>query len=144
MPSPKSNLFSIRSPLPKRMAFLLGFVSPALVLGAWCVLSYSGRVDPDFLSKPTEVVRGTLQLFLHYDLGNAILVSTRRIAIAFLLASVIALPLGVLMGAFDPINRFFEPIMAPLRYMPISAFIPLLILWFGIYEKQKIAFLFLG
>ena len=48
------------------------------------------------------------------------------------------------MGAFDPINRFFEPIMAPLRYLPISAFIPLLILWFGIYESQKIAFLFLG
>ena len=48
------------------------------------------------------------------------------------------------MGAFEPINRVFEPIMAPLRYMPISAFIPLLILWFGIYEKQKIAFLFLG
>ena len=48
------------------------------------------------------------------------------------------------MGAFEPINRIFEPIMAPLRYMPISAFIPLLILWFGIYESQKIAFLFLG
>ncbi|MCA1587094.1 MAG: ABC transporter permease subunit [Acidobacteria bacterium] len=60
------------------------------------------------------------------------------------MAASLALPLGVLMGAFDPINRFFEPIMAPLRYMPISAFIPLLILWFGIYEKQKIAFLFLG
>src|ERR1041384_8053189 len=115
----RSNLFSIRSPLPKRTAFVLGFVAPALVLGA-------------------------LQLFLQYDLGTAILVSTRRIAIAFLLASVIALPLGVLMSAFDPINRFFDPIMAPLRYMPISAFIPLLILWFGIYEKQKIAFLFLG
>jgi NitT/TauT family transport system permease protein len=42
------------------------------------------------------------------------------------------------------VNRFFEPIMAPLRYMPISAFIPLLILWFGIYEQEKIAFLFLG
>ena len=55
-----------------------------------------------------------------------------------------ALPLGILMGAFEPINRLFEPIVAPLRYMPISAFIPLLILWFGIYEKQKIAFLFLG
>lgn len=140
----KSNLFSIRAPLPKRAAFLLGFVAPALVLGAWCVGSYSGMIDPNFLPKPTEVLRGTLQLFIQYDLGTAILVSTRRIAIAFLLASVIALPLGVLMGAFDPINRFFEPIMAPLRYMPISAFIPLLILWFGIYEKQKIAFLFLG
>src|SRR5215204_768513 len=134
----KSNLFSIRSPLPKRTAFLLGFVAPALVLGAWCLLTYGRLVDPDFLPTPTEVVRGTLHLFLHYDLTTAILVSSRR------LASALALPLGVLMGAFDPINRFFEPIMAPLRYMPISAFIPLLILWFGIYERQKIAFLFLG
>lgn len=139
-----STLFTIRSPLPRRTALVLGLVAPTLVLGAWCVLTYGNLVQPDFLPKPTEVIRGTLQLFIQYDLATAIIVSTRRIAIAFLLASVIALPLGVLMGAFDPINRFFEPIMAPLRYMPISAFIPLLILWFGIYEKQKIAFLFLG
>ncbi len=140
----RSTLFSIRSPLPKKTAFVLGFVAPAVVLGAWCLVTYGHMVQPDFLPKPTEVVRGTLQLFLQYDLGTAILVSTRRIALAFFLASALALPLGVLMGAFDPINRLFEPIMAPLRYMPISAFIPLLILWFGIYEKQKIAFLFLG
>src|SRR6266850_5896825 len=144
MSARKSTLFSIRSPLPKKTAFALGFVAPAVVLGLWCGLTYGGLVKPDFLPKPTEVVRGTLQLFIQYDLSTAILISTRRIAIAFLLASALALPLGVLMGAFDPINRFFEPIMAPLRYMPISAFIPLLILWFGIYEKQKIAFLFLG
>ncbi|HEV8427314.1 MAG TPA: ABC transporter permease [Pyrinomonadaceae bacterium] len=140
----KSTLFSIRAPLAKRTALFLGLVAPVLVLGAWCALTYGGFVDPGFLPNPTEVVRGTLQLFIHYDLTAAILISTRRIAIAFLLASALALPLGVLMGAFDPINRFFEPIVAPLRYMPISAFIPLLILWFGIYEKQKIAFLFLG
>ncbi len=144
MPSHRSNLFSIRSPLPKKTAFVLGFVAPALVLGAWCLLTYGNLVQPGFLPKPTEVVRGTLQLFIQYDLTSAILISTRRIAIAFLLAAALALPLGVLMGAFDPINRFFEPIVAPLRYMPISAFIPLLILWFGIYETQKIAFLFLG
>jgi NitT/TauT family transport system permease protein len=140
----KSSLFAIRAPLPKRTAFLLGFVAPTLVLGAWCLVTYGGLVQPDFLPTPTEVVRGTLQLFIQYDLGQAILISTKRIAVAFLLASALALPLGVLMGAFDPVNRFFEPIMAPMRYMPISAFIPLLILWFGIYEKQKIAFLFLG
>src|SRR5688500_19337710 len=144
MAARKNSLFAIRAPLPRRTAFILGFVAPAIVLGAWCVLTYVGLVQPDFLPKPTEVIRGTLQLFLHYDLGMAILVSTRRIAIAFLLASAIALPLGVLMGAFDPINRFFEPIMAPLRYMPISAFIPLLFLWFGIYQKHMIAFLFIG
>jgi len=140
----KPGLFSIRSPLPKRTVFLLGFVAPALVLGAWCAVSYGHLVQPDFLPTPTEVVRGTLQLFIQYDLATAIYVSTRRIVFAFLLASALALPLGVLMGTFDVINRFFEPIMAPLRYMPISAFISLLILWFGIYEKEKIAFLFLG
>jgi NitT/TauT family transport system permease protein len=125
-------------------SLFLGFVMPAVVLGAWCIASYGGLAPPDFLPSPTETVRGTLQLFIEHDLWGAILTSTRRILLAFLLASAVALPLGVLMGAFEPINRLFEPIVAPLRYMPISAFIPLLILWFGIYEKQKIAFLFLG
>src|SRR4029077_14489679 len=110
----------------------------------WCGLSYGGFVKPDFLPSPTETLRGTLQLFLQYDLFGAILVSTQRIVHGFLLASAVALPLGVLMGAFEPVNRFFEPIVAPLRYMPISAFLSIMILWFGIYEKEKIAFLFLG
>ncbi len=140
----KSDSFALRAPLPKRLAFWLGFAAPVGVLVAWCIASYGGLAPPDFLPSPTEVLRGTLQLFMQYELGSAILISTRRITLAFFLAAALALPLGVLMGAFEPINRFFEPVMAPLRYMPISAFIPLLILWFGIYEKQKIAFLFLG
>jgi len=140
----KTDWFSLRAPLPRAVSLALGFVAPTVVLGAWCIISYGGLAPADFLPSPTEVVRGTLQLFIQHDLGMAIWVSTRRILIAFGLASAIALPLGVLMGAFEPINRIFEPIMAPLRYMPISAFIPLLILWFGIYESQKIAFLFLG
>jgi NitT/TauT family transport system permease protein len=139
-----SELFALREPLPRPTAIALGFVAPIAVLAAWCIATYGGLAPPDFLPSPTEVIRGTLQLFLQYDLASAIVTSTKRIVFAFLLASSIALPLGILMGAFDPINRIFEPIMAPLRYMPISAFIPLLILWFGIYEKQKIAFLFLG
>ncbi|HTP27909.1 MAG TPA: ABC transporter permease [Anaeromyxobacteraceae bacterium] len=139
-----ADLFALRAPLPRNLGFALGLAAPVLVLGGWCVASYGGLAPPDFVPSPSEVIRGTLQLFLRYDLGTAILVSTRRIVLSFLLASALALPLGVLMGAFAPVNQLFEPVMAPLRYMPISAFIPLLILWFGIYEKQKIAFLFLG
>jgi NitT/TauT family transport system permease protein len=138
------DLFALRTSLPQGVSFALGLVAPITVLGAWCVTTYGGLAPPDFLPSPTEVLRGTLQLFLEHDLWGAIVISSRRIAVAFLLASAVALPLGVLMGAFEPVNRLFEPIVAPLRYMPISAFIPLLILWFGIYEKQKIAFLFLG
>jgi NitT/TauT family transport system permease protein len=134
----------VRQPLPRSLAVALGFVLPVIILAAWCGASYGGLAPDDFLPSPSEVVRGTLQLFFQYDLVGAILISTRRILLAFALASALALPLGILMGAFAPIHQIFEPVMAPLRYMPISAFIPLLILWFGIYEKQKIAFLFLG
>lgn len=70
--------------------------------------------------------------------------SALRIAKAIGLSIVVALPLGIAMGSFDVINRIFEPIVAPMRYLPITAFIPLLILWFGIDESQKVAFLFLG
>ena len=137
-------ILGLRTNLSQGDSFVLGLVSPILLFGAWCGLTYGGYAPPDFLPSPTEVLRGILQLFIEYDLWGAILVSSRRIGIAFLLASAIAVPLGVLMGSFEAINRIFEPVVSPLRYMPISAFIPLLILWFGIYEKQKIAFLFLG
>src|SRR5213082_327917 len=140
----KSSLWSIRQPIPRGVATTLAFVMPIVVLAAWCVISYGHLAPADFLPSPTDVIRGTLQLFIQYDLLEAIRVSTMRIVLAFLLASAVALPLGILMGAFTPVHSLFEPIVAPLRYMPISAFIPLLILWFGIYEKQKIAFLFLG
>jgi len=70
---------------------------PILVIAAWCIVSYGGLVAPDFLPTPTEVVRGTIQLFVQYDLTTAILISTRRIALAFLLASA----LGVASGYFD-------------------------------------------
>jgi NitT/TauT family transport system permease protein len=144
MAKQKSKLFALREPMPRTTATAIGLLAPILVAAAWCVLTYGKLAPPDFLPSPTETLRGTLQLFIDYDLLGSILISTKRIVFAFLLASAVALPLGVLMGAFEPVNVFFEPIVAPLRYMPISAFIPLLILWFGIYEKQKIAFLFLG
>ncbi len=140
----KTEWFALRAPLPRTISVVLGLVAPVIVLAGWCLVSYGQLAPADFLPSPTEVVRGTLQLFIQYDLGLAIWISTKRILIAFALASALALPLGVLMGAFEPVNRIFEPIMSPLRYMPISAFIPLLILWFGIYESQKVAFLFLG
>jgi NitT/TauT family transport system permease protein len=137
-------LFALRSPLERSTRTALLFVAPALVLGTWCTLSYGGITSPDFLPSPSDVIKGTLQLFIEHDLALAIWISTRRILLAFLLAAAVAFPLGLLMGAFAPVEAVFEPIMAPLRYMPISAFIPLLILWFGIFESQKIAFLFLG
>jgi len=148
MPDPRrsslSQLFALRAPLPRRAQTVLSFAAPVLVFALWAVLSYGDVVSDMFLPSPTEVVRGLLQLAFEKNLIGAILTSTQRITLAFVLAAGVAFPLGVAMGAFEPVNRFFEPVISPLRFMPISAFIPLLIVWFGIDESEKIAFLFLG
>lgn len=137
-------LMELRTPTPTRWRLPLLVALPALVLGAWVLVTHFEVFSSVVLPSPLQTLRGLLNLFFEQGLGLATLVSTKRILLAVTLSAVVALPLGVLMGAFDPVFRFFDPLMAPLRYMPISAFIPLLIVWFGIGEEQKIAFLFLG
>jgi len=146
-------LWGLRARIPEMTGRLLGAASVALLLLAWCVCSYvqlsrNGKLEPlvshFFLPPPDEVIRGLLYLSFEQNLFGALLVSIKRIGIAFVLSVGVALPLGILMGSFEAVNRFFDPILAPLRYLPITAFIPLLILWFGIDEQQKVAFLFLG
>src|SRR4051794_11881799 len=93
------DLFGIRAPLERRKRTLLMLIAPILVFGIWFLFSYADVVSDDFLPSPTEVLRGTLQLFFDYDLGGSIWVSTRRILVAFFLAAGLAFPLGILMGA---------------------------------------------
>lgn len=149
----KQSLWALRQRIPDGTGRLFGVAALGLVFLAWGLCSYvevtrNGKVEPlvshFFLPPPDEVLRSLLYLFFERDLFGAIVVSTSRILLAFGLSVAVAVPLGILMGSFESVNRFFDPIMAPLRYLPITAFIPLLILWFGIDEKQKIAFLFLG
>lgn len=149
----RRSLWGIRSPVPVRTGRLLSLASVGLFFGAWCALSYltveRGKgpeplVSHFFLPPPDEVVKSLFYLTFEKGLLPALGVSALRILKAFALSIGVAFPLGLLMGAFEPINRFFDPIVAPLRYLPITAFIPLLILWFGIEESQKVAFLFLG
>jgi ABC-type nitrate/sulfonate/bicarbonate transport system permease component len=67
-----------------------------------------------------------------------------RVTMGFVLAAMVAIPLGIVMGTFPPIRHFCAPVLDPLRFLPISALVPLTIVWFGIEETQKVTFLFLG
>ena len=150
---PKLSMWAIRSAIPATTGRLLSLSSVGLFFAVWCVCSYVNVTRGDkvvplvshfFLPPPDEVVRSLLYLIFEKQLLQAVGVSALRILKAFGLSVAVALPLGILMGSFESVNKFFDPIVAPLRYLPITAFIPLLILWFGIDESQKIAFLFLG
>lgn len=152
--SRRRSLWVLRASIPEGAARLLAVSSVALVLVVWCLLSYvqvdkgAGKPEPlvshFFLPPPDQVFQGLLYLLFNQGLLSAVGVSVVRILKAFALSVAVALPLGILMGAFEAVNKFFDSILAPMRYLPITAFIPLLILWFGIEEEQKVAFLFLG
>jgi len=139
-------VWGLRKPLPSKWRLPFAVAMPIAVVVAWCILTLGADpiLNELFLPSPVKVLQATLGMLFEGSLWPNIWASTLRILISFVAAAAVALPLGVAMGAFEPFNRLMEPVMAPLRYMPISAFIPLLILWLGIGESQKIAFLFLG
>jgi NitT/TauT family transport system permease protein len=143
----RESVWSLRRPLPRAWRLPFALAMPLLVTLVWVALTAGEEpvVKEIFLPSPVRVLQETLNMLLNdKTLLPAIWASSLRILLSFVLAAAVALPLGILMGTFEPINRAMEPVMAPLRYMPISAFIPLLILWLGIGESQKVAFLFLG
>ena len=96
------------------------------------------------LPSPTEVLRAIPYLHFEEALVRSALASLYRVAMGFLLAAAVAIPLGLLMGTFPPVKQFFKPLLDPLRFLPISALVPLFIVWFGIDDLQKIVFLFVG
>jgi NitT/TauT family transport system permease protein len=122
----------------------LGILFFVLFVAAWAWATLGGYVSKTFLADPlTMVEEGWLLLVKHgflFDIGMTIW----RVVGGFLLAAIVAVPLGVAMGTYKPVEAFFEPFVSFARYLPASAFIPLLILWAGIGETQKLLVIFIG
>jgi len=135
---------NVREPVRNRTARLLALGGVGVFLAAWCVLSYGGLVDRIILPSPTDVVQAFPVLHFQEALVRSAGASFYRVMMGFLLSAAVAIPLGLLMGTYPPLKHFFAPILDPLRFLPISALVPLFIVWFGIDDMQKIMFLFVG
>jgi NitT/TauT family transport system permease protein len=134
----------IRQPLSRKQARTLAFAGLVVFLASWAILTYGGFVPSVILPTPTEVLQAFPALHFEEALVRSAGWSLYRITLGFLLASVVAIPLGLLMGTYPAVKHFFDPVLDPLRFLPISALVPLTIVWFGIEEMQKVMFLFLG
>src|SRR5205807_4451139 len=75
---------------------------------------------------------------------NDVAWSAFRIIAGFVVAAVMAVPLELLMGSFEVVRAFFQPPINAIRYMPASAFIPLLILLQGLGEDEKLTVIWIG
>ncbi len=137
-------LFAFRAEPDKRTYLAFAVTSFIAILGLWSLLSYGELIDPFFLPTPTTVMTTLLRLLFHEGFLLDIWASVFRVLVAFVLAALLAIPLGVLMSAFRPLEALAEPPIDFIRYLPVPALVPLTILWVGIGEGSKILLLFIG
>ncbi len=119
---------------------------PLLVLGVivvlwWAAIVHSGSL---IFPSPQQVAAGALELARDGTLWQHIAASLVRVATGFLLALVVALPLGLWMGRVDGAYRTLNPIFQIMRPISPIAWIPIAILWFGVGDVAPVFLIFLA
>ena len=133
-----------RKDIPRSLDIGAGLMVAGAILLLWCVLTYGGLVDTTFCPPPHSVAAAFVKSLMDGSLLRNAWSSLVVINLGFLLSSVIAIPLGILMGSFRIVQSALEPVVNFTRYLPVTSMIPLLILWIGIGIEQKIAVIFIG
>ncbi|KKX30794.1 ABC transporter permease [Rhizobium sp. LC145] len=131
-------------PIGPQARVLLGILFFILFFAVWGIATLGGFVSPTFLADPITMVKDGIYLLTEQGFLADIGVTVWRVVGGFVLAAAIAVPVGVAMGAYKPIEALLEPFVSFARYLPASAFVPLLILWAGIGELQKLLVIFIG
>ena len=138
----------VRAKVPYSRAIGLTSLFVGLVLLVWWFITRGELeerlVQPLILPSPLEVLKSFRPLHFEQGLVLSIISSWLRVTAGFVLAVIVAVPLGVYMATFAPVAAFFRPLALTGAYVPIVVFIPLTMMWFGTGELQKIGFLFIG
>jgi len=137
-------IWAPRAPIPRAWRAGLIACSVLVPLAAWVAVSAAGAVPAQFLPSPAAVWEAAVEMARSGTLAADTWASVRRILIGFGLAIAVSVPLGIVMGTFAAGRALFEPVVGLLRYLPASAFIPLLTIWLGIGEPSKVMLLFIG
>lgn len=119
-----------------------GAVLLACFIAVWYVASCF--TQPLFIPAPATVWEAIVGLAETGQLQKGLAYSFLRITGASALSMLVAIPLSLLIYGVKPIKETIMPVVSFLRYVPVTAFSPLLILWFGIGEQMKISFLFIA
>jgi ABC-type nitrate/sulfonate/bicarbonate transport system permease component len=125
-------------------ARLPGFLLIALLLAAWEIASATGFVDPVSLPRVSTILSAWWSALSGGAIIAAVLPTLWRILAGFALASLVGIPLGLLMGTIPLVYRLLEPLTEFIRPIPSAAYIPVAILFLGIGDEMKIFVVFLA
>lgn len=114
---------------------LLSTISVAAVLGIWSAASVAGLLSPGVCPPPWDIVKAGYRLVTEGFAGSTLQVhllsSFGRFAAGFLLAAIIGIPLGLVMGWSAPVRYVVAPFFETFRFIAPLAWIPFAALWFG-------------
>jgi len=133
-----------RGPRRSPLSYLRRSVSPLVILLVWQTLSSTGVLDPRTLESPVNIFQSALVLAKDGTLGEATLVSLRRVGLGFAIGGLIGMTLAVIAGLWRIGEDAIDPPLQMLRTLPHFGLIPLFILWFGIGEQPKITLIAMG
>ncbi len=139
-----AELLTIRKETSRTTKLVLATAAWLLVVLIWSLITRWELISTYVFPTPLEVLRAFKPLFTERGLLSNVYASWLRIGQAFLWCVVIAVPLGLLMGAFRWVYDLVNPVAEPMRSMPTTAFLPAFIGLFGIDETMKVAFLWFG
>ena len=124
--------------------FLLGLILPVLLFAAWIYFSSNGSFAESELPKPSSVFKVISELDNRDQLWWNISASLQRVALGYLLGTLVALILGSAAGLNKTVNRLVTPLLQAIRAVPSLAWVPLLIIWLGIGEGPKLTLIAIG
>lgn len=130
--------------ISRRQYILMAISSFIGLLALWSLLAVLEIFDPMFLPSPAAVVERLGAQISNGQLWTDMGASTYRVMVGYLLATIMAIPLGLLAGASQRMEAVIEPVVDFIRYMPVVAFVPLTILWVGTDDAQKFLIIWMG
>jgi sulfonate transport system permease protein len=122
----------------------LGLAVPVGLALAWEIAVRLGLSDGRLMPTPTRVLQEFIELWQAGELQRHVTVTLLRVTAGFALGTVAGTLLGAVSGYSALARRLFDPTLQGLRAVPSIAWIPLFILWLGIFETSKIALIAVG
>ena len=124
--------------------WLIGLIIPVILAVAWEAIVANGLASGRLMPPPSQLAQSAIALAASGELQMHVLATMSRVGLGFLMGAAAGTVLGMLTGASGLARRLLDPSIQGLRSVPSLAWVPLFILWLGIFETSKIALIAAG
>ncbi|MEZ7798081.1 taurine ABC transporter permease TauC [Citrobacter pasteurii] len=144
---PRQRTLNWRWPFSRQITLSLGTL--VVILAVWWTVAALQLISPLFLPAPGQVLQKLITIagpqgFMDATLWQHLAASLARIVIALLAAVLLGVPVGIAMGLSPTMRGILDPIIELYRPVPPLAYLPLMVIWFGIGETSKILLIYLA